>query len=46
MLMQSEPSPPPSPRREALMVWLKLAVLLIGLGVFGWVVFLLTRALV
>ena len=45
MLMPREPSSPPDPGRETLMVWLKLVVLLIGLGVFGWVVFLLTRSL-
>jgi hypothetical protein len=44
MLMPREPSSPPDPGRETLMVWLKLVVLLIGIGVFGWVVFLLTRA--
>ena len=36
---------PPDPRRAALVVWLQLLGLLLGVGAFGWVVFRLTRSL-
>lgn len=43
--MAIEPPVAPSPAKEALMVWLKLAGLLVGLAVFGWLVFRLTRSI-
>jgi hypothetical protein len=42
--MSDEPSSP-SPRHEALMVWVKLVGLLAALCVFGWIIFRLSRAL-
>jgi flagellar biogenesis protein FliO len=36
--------PPVSPRREALMVWLKLVALLVFVFAFGYIIFRLRRA--
>ncbi len=43
--MAEDPTPPPSARQEALMVWVKLLGLLGALAVFCWVIFRLSRAL-
>jgi len=41
--MAGESPPPPGTGREALMVWLKLVMLLIGVFAFGGIVFAIRR---
>jgi hypothetical protein len=43
--MDGDPTPPPTARHEALMVWVKMLGLLVALSIFCWVIFRLSRAL-
>jgi hypothetical protein len=45
VLMPGEDVPPSDPRREALMVWLKLLALLVMVGAFGFLMLHLSQAI-
>jgi K+-transporting ATPase KdpF subunit len=40
----SDQTPPPQASNDALIVWLKIAGLLVGIALFGYLMFVLTRS--